>query len=107
MTIFLLLWALVATCLVIALRVVLYVADQAADQQKNAKVYWKERALSGDALVEARDEAIAHMSMEIEALTPKRSAHGRFVSKRDQPEFKKANIWLDGGCAAFEKRGQD
>lgn len=52
------------------------------EQKDNAISLWRNQFKGSCAMVDARDKAIAHMSMEIEALTPKRSAHGRFVSKK-------------------------
>lgn len=89
MTMFLLLWAVVATVFSVAFRVMLNGADRETAQQASAKDYWKERYRSATEVVKERDNAIAHMAMEIEGLTPKR-VHGKFASKRDQPEFKKA-----------------
>jgi hypothetical protein len=59
------------------------------DQKENIKNVWKERCHASVEAIQSRDDAIAHLTMEIEGLTPKR-VHGKFASKRDQPEFKKA-----------------
>lgn len=81
MTIFLLLWALVASVLAIASRVLLNGSDREVEWQRAAKEYWKERYRAMQEMVEARDAAIAHQHMEIERLTPKHGSGGRFVSK--------------------------
>lgn len=43
---------------------------------------WKERCDATVDALETRDRAIEHQHMEIEALTPKRGARGKFASKR-------------------------